>query len=179
MAKLTKIQPNIELAHEPGEVVVLEVLGQQLDGEFDHIPYHKRVAGAASRDDRINRLVVHHLIAILEEGGGQRRMGLLLLGAYPSYEAKKQRRQIFERNWRRSKGARSSKRRWKNWHDWAKSLAASVGSTFLNSDNGPDSSLFKELGWLLEDALPEAKAPDLLSFLCSHDRFSSLSFPNK
>lgn len=42
------------------------------------------------------------------------------------------------------------------WHSWAQDLIASVGSTFLYSDNGPDSSLLRrELRWLLGDALQE------------------------
>lgn len=44
----------------------------------------------------------------------------------------------------------------KKWHDWAKSLASSIGSTFEQSDNGPDSSLLcRELKWLLEDAVED------------------------
>ncbi|CAN1272366.1 Release factor glutamine methyltransferase [Linum perenne] len=40
------------------------------------------------------------------------------------------------------------------WHGWAKSLASSVGSSFVEADNGPDSTLLcRELNWLLEDAL--------------------------
>ncbi|XP_056173038.1 uncharacterized protein LOC115692258 isoform X1 [Syzygium oleosum] len=40
------------------------------------------------------------------------------------------------------------------WHSWAKSLAASVGSSFEDSDNGPDSALLcRELSWLMEDVL--------------------------
>ncbi|KAF8024454.1 hypothetical protein BT93_F1587 [Corymbia citriodora subsp. variegata] len=40
------------------------------------------------------------------------------------------------------------------WHSWAKSLAASVGSSFEDSDNGPDSRLLcRELNWLMEDVL--------------------------
>ncbi|XP_028752469.1 uncharacterized protein LOC114712168 [Neltuma alba] len=44
----------------------------------------------------------------------------------------------------------------KKWHDWAKNLASSIGSTFEQSDNGPDSSLLcRELKWLLEDAVED------------------------
>ncbi|KAF7836242.1 Release factor glutamine methyltransferase [Senna tora] len=44
----------------------------------------------------------------------------------------------------------------RKWHDWAESLASSVGSTFEKSDNGPDSSLLcRELKWLLEDAVED------------------------
>ncbi|BBH01541.1 RNA methyltransferase family protein, partial [Prunus dulcis] len=42
------------------------------------------------------------------------------------------------------------------WHDWAKSLASSVGSTFVDLDNGPDSTLLcREIKWLMEDAIEE------------------------
>ncbi|KAG6687240.1 hypothetical protein I3843_11G060400 [Carya illinoinensis] len=42
------------------------------------------------------------------------------------------------------------------WHDWAKCLASSVGTTFLDSDNGPDSSLLcRELKWLVEDTIED------------------------
>ncbi|KAK8550746.1 hypothetical protein V6N12_039437 [Hibiscus sabdariffa] len=40
------------------------------------------------------------------------------------------------------------------WHKWAKNLASSVGSTFVNLDNGPDSTLLRrELNWLLQDLI--------------------------
>lgn len=42
------------------------------------------------------------------------------------------------------------------WHDWAKTLNSSVGSSFLEADNGPDSTLLnRELKWLIEDAVEE------------------------
>lgn len=42
------------------------------------------------------------------------------------------------------------------WHDWAKTLASSIGSTFADSDNGPDSTLLcRELKWLIDDAIEE------------------------
>ncbi|KAK7324299.1 hypothetical protein VNO77_27832 [Canavalia gladiata] len=44
----------------------------------------------------------------------------------------------------------------KKWHDWAKSEAFSIGSTFVHSDNGPDSStLCREVKWLMEDAVED------------------------
>lgn len=47
----------------------------------------------------------------------------------------------------------------KRWHLWAKSLASSVGSTFLKLDNGPDSNqLLRELNWLIEDAIGTPKS---------------------
>ncbi|KAL0443190.1 UNVERIFIED_CONTAM: Release factor glutamine methyltransferase [Sesamum latifolium] len=49
----------------------------------------------------------------------------------------------------------------KKWHVWAKNQAASVGSTFLDLDDGPDSTLLlRELKWLVEDALEQ---PSVLS----------------
>ncbi|KAG8657921.1 release factor glutamine methyltransferase [Manihot esculenta] len=42
------------------------------------------------------------------------------------------------------------------WHHWAKNLASSVGASFVQLDNGPDStSLRRELRWLLEDSLED------------------------
>ncbi|XP_049414865.1 uncharacterized protein LOC125877681 [Solanum stenotomum] len=47
----------------------------------------------------------------------------------------------------------------KKWHLWAKSLTSSVGSTFLELDNGPDSELLlRELNWLVEDAIQTPKS---------------------
>lgn len=44
----------------------------------------------------------------------------------------------------------------KKWHDWTKNLASSIGSTFEQSDNGPNSTvLCRELKWLLEDAVED------------------------
>ncbi|KAL3503707.1 hypothetical protein ACH5RR_038156 [Cinchona calisaya] len=44
----------------------------------------------------------------------------------------------------------------KKWQLWAKNLATSVGTKFLDSDNGPDSALLlRELGWLIQDAVLE------------------------
>lgn len=40
------------------------------------------------------------------------------------------------------------------WHLWARNLAASVGFTFLELDNGPDSTLLhREINWLIEDVV--------------------------
>ncbi|KAK9274929.1 hypothetical protein L1049_022184 [Liquidambar formosana] len=44
----------------------------------------------------------------------------------------------------------------RKWQDWAQSLANSVGSTFVDSDNGPEASLLcRELKWLIEDAVED------------------------
>lgn len=48
------------------------------------------------------------------------------------------------------------------WHEWAKSLASSVGTTFEDLDNGPDSSLLcRELKWLVEDVVEDRTLPSL------------------
>ena len=44
----------------------------------------------------------------------------------------------------------------RKWHDWAKGVASSIESSFLHSDNGPDSSILcRELKWLMEDAVED------------------------
>ncbi|KAK7267180.1 hypothetical protein RIF29_19845 [Crotalaria pallida] len=55
----------------------------------------------------------------------------------------------------------------KKWHDWAKGLALSIGSTFVHSDNGPDPSILcRELKWLMEDAVED------------HSMFSKMGLEN-
>jgi hypothetical protein len=46
---------------------VLEVLGQQVDTEFSHVPYDKAVIGLAPWDYRICWLITYHFIAFLQE----------------------------------------------------------------------------------------------------------------
>ncbi|MED6209651.1 hypothetical protein PIB30_056837 [Stylosanthes scabra] len=42
------------------------------------------------------------------------------------------------------------------WRDWAEGVASSIGSSFVQSDNGPDSSILcRELRWLIEDVLED------------------------
>ncbi|KAJ8899664.1 hypothetical protein K2173_019361 [Erythroxylum novogranatense] len=46
----------------------------------------------------------------------------------------------------------------RKWHEWAKGLAVSVGSSFADADNGPDTNLLcRELNWLLQDSLEDPK----------------------
>ncbi|XP_048129530.1 release factor glutamine methyltransferase isoform X2 [Rhodamnia argentea] len=55
------------------------------------------------------------------------------------------------------------------WHSWAKSLAASIGSSFEDSDNGPDSTLLcRELNWLMEDVL-DGSDPSLMHKAVARD----------
>lgn len=42
----------------------------------------------------------------------------------------------------------------KKWHNWAKNIAFSIGSSFVQSDNGPDSTILcRELKWFIEDVV--------------------------
>ncbi|KAJ4980445.1 hypothetical protein NE237_031282 [Protea cynaroides] len=42
------------------------------------------------------------------------------------------------------------------WQQWANNLALSVGSKFVDSDNGPDTNILcREVKWLLEDAVED------------------------
>ncbi|CAI8615010.1 unnamed protein product [Vicia faba] len=44
----------------------------------------------------------------------------------------------------------------KKWHNWAKSVASSIGSSFVQSDNGPDSEILcRELKWFVEDVVED------------------------
>ncbi|KAF9661931.1 hypothetical protein SADUNF_Sadunf18G0000400 [Salix dunnii] len=52
----------------------------------------------------------------------------------------------------------------KKWHGWANDLASSIGSSFVESDNGPNSTLLcEELNWLLEDSLENRSSSSCLS----------------
>ncbi|XP_052207330.1 uncharacterized protein LOC127811469 isoform X3 [Diospyros lotus] len=47
----------------------------------------------------------------------------------------------------------------RKWRKWAKTLASSMGSKFLEADNGPDAALLhRELNWLIDDALENPKS---------------------
>ncbi|CAJ2632141.1 release factor glutamine methyltransferase [Trifolium pratense] len=44
----------------------------------------------------------------------------------------------------------------KKWHNWAKNIASSIGSSFVQSDNGPDSTILcRELKWFIEDVVED------------------------
>lgn len=62
------------------------------------------------------------------------------------------------------------------WHGWAKSLASSVGSSFVESDNGPDSTLLcRELNWLLEDSIENRSSSPCFSFAAfKYDTFDGI-----
>ncbi|XP_002524271.2 release factor glutamine methyltransferase isoform X2 [Ricinus communis] len=58
------------------------------------------------------------------------------------------------------------------WQQWAKHLASSVGSSFVNLDNGPDSTLLcRELKWLIEDSLEDHS---LIPQLCIQNNFRNV-----
>ena len=57
----------VELPDEAGEVVVLEVLGQQVPREVRRVPHHEAGAAGAPRHDVVGRRVLHHLVGLDEE----------------------------------------------------------------------------------------------------------------
>ncbi|KAH7522478.1 hypothetical protein FEM48_Zijuj07G0142900 [Ziziphus jujuba var. spinosa] len=51
----------------------------------------------------------------------------------------------------------------RKWQNWAKTLALSVGSSFVDMDNGPDSTLLcRELKWLIEDVTEDGSISETL-----------------
>jgi hypothetical protein len=61
---------GVELAHEAGEVVVLEVLGQQIARELRRAPHDEGRPVVVPRDDVVHRRVVHQLVRLAEERRG-------------------------------------------------------------------------------------------------------------
>ncbi|KAF9686517.1 hypothetical protein SADUNF_Sadunf03G0166800 [Salix dunnii] len=61
------------------------------------------------------------------------------------------------------------------WHGWAKNLVSSVGSSFVESDNGPDSTLLcRELNWLLEDSLENRSSSCFAFSACKYDTIDGI-----
>ena len=58
---------GVELPDEAGEVVVLEVLGQQVTGEVERVPHDEAGAAGAPRHDVVGRRVLHHLVRLDQE----------------------------------------------------------------------------------------------------------------
>lgn len=58
---------GVELPHEAGEVIVLEVLGEEDALEIVGIPHHEAVARIVPRHHRVGGRIVHHVIALAEE----------------------------------------------------------------------------------------------------------------
>jgi hypothetical protein len=61
------IYVGVELPDEAGEVVVLEVLGQEVPGELGRVPHHEAVVGGAPRNYRVGCRVVHHVVRLAQE----------------------------------------------------------------------------------------------------------------
>ena len=64
---------SIQLPDKAGKVVVLEVLGEQVFGEFRGVPNNKAAASLIPRDDQIGDWVIHHFIGFGEERRGRIR----------------------------------------------------------------------------------------------------------
>lgn len=81
---------GIKLADEAGEVVVLEIGGEEGASELGRVPDHEAVLGVAPRHDVVRGRVVHHVVRLHQErrraatsaaaaaagaGAGRRRLG--------------------------------------------------------------------------------------------------------
>ncbi|BAS90551.1 Os04g0568751, partial [Oryza sativa Japonica Group] len=64
---------GVELAHEGGEVAVLEVLGEEVAGELGGAPHHEGRAGVVPRDGLIGARVLHHRVRLRQERRRPRR----------------------------------------------------------------------------------------------------------
>ena len=62
-----KTNIDIELTDEAGEVVVLEIVGEECEGELGHVPYDEAVAAFGPRDDGVGGGVLHHVVALVQE----------------------------------------------------------------------------------------------------------------
>jgi hypothetical protein len=58
---------GVELAHEAGEVVVLEVLGEQIHAELGLVGDDEAGPRRRPRHDRVRCRVVHHLVGLAQE----------------------------------------------------------------------------------------------------------------
>lgn len=58
---------GVQLPHKTGEVIVLEVLGQQVPGELRRVPNNEAVVSGAPGHNRVGRRVVHHVIRLAQE----------------------------------------------------------------------------------------------------------------
>ena len=59
----------VELSNEAGEVVVLEVTGQDGGGELVGIPDDEAVASSAPRNNGVGGRILHHVEGLGEERG--------------------------------------------------------------------------------------------------------------
>jgi hypothetical protein len=64
---------GVELAHEGGEVAVLEVLGEEVAGELGGAPHHEGRAGVVPRDGVVGAGVLHHRVRLRQERRRPRR----------------------------------------------------------------------------------------------------------
>ena len=64
---------GVELAHEGGEVAVLEVLGEEVAGELGGAPHQEGRAGVIPRDGVVGAGVLHHRVRLRQERRRPRR----------------------------------------------------------------------------------------------------------
>jgi hypothetical protein len=58
---------GVELAHEGGEVAVLEVDGEEVARELDGLPHHEVAARLRPRDHLVRGALFHHLVRLGQE----------------------------------------------------------------------------------------------------------------
>jgi hypothetical protein len=58
---------GVELAHEGGEVAVLEVDGEEVARELDGFPHHEGAALLRPRDHLVRGALFHHLVRLGQE----------------------------------------------------------------------------------------------------------------
>jgi hypothetical protein len=59
---------GVELPDKAGEIVVLEVIGQQVSSELRRSPYHESGVVFSPRDNVISGGIVHQLISLGQKG---------------------------------------------------------------------------------------------------------------
>lgn len=60
---------GVKLPHKAGEIIVLEILGEQIPGKLRLVPHNEARTRGAPRDHGLRRGVVHHVIGLDEERG--------------------------------------------------------------------------------------------------------------
>ena len=46
---------------------MLEIVGEECEGELGHVPYDEAVAAFGPRDDGVGGGVLHHVVALVQE----------------------------------------------------------------------------------------------------------------
>lgn len=79
---------GVKLPHKAGEIIVLEILGEQIPGKLRLVQHHEARIRGAPRDHGVRRGVVHHVIGLDEERGRGVRIPLSDLHSSAKIRAK-------------------------------------------------------------------------------------------